>query len=188
MGGVYNNKALLLDEREIEEFVGLESSSFDDLCECATDFAEDRLGNWDRPWVEVLGCSSERFNTAALLNDDYQSRWVLEKQGWSQTVNAIASDLCLLDTSLISKILEYSDPTETTSEVLEEIADCLADDDFSSARSLVTSLENLKWAGLPCFKASNELTSGGDEDAYDLRRKDYGAGRRVVVEMAFVWE
>lgn len=188
MGGVYTNRALLLDEREIEEFTGLEAENPADLYDFATDHADDLLGGWDHPWVVFLGCSSERFNSSTLLNFDYRSQWVSDQRDWSQMIQAIASDLGQLDRENVNQFLQHGDQTRFTAEVVDQISEHLKLEKFRSARNLVTSLENLKIAGLPCFRSALDLTAGGDDDAYDLRQQDYGAGRRVIVEMAFVWE
>lgn len=59
---------------------------------------------------------------------------------------------------------------------------------FARVRHMMTALENFEKAGLPCFQEGYHLTAGEEEEAYDFRNRNWGAGRRAVVEMAYVWE
>ncbi len=74
------------------------------------------------------------------------------------------------------------------SAVSEQATTLIADESFIRVREMMTALENINAAGLPCFRGARYLTAGGDDDAYDLRDRDWGAGTRVIIEMAFVWE
>ena len=188
MGGYCINKALLLDEREIEEYADWQFDSFEGLWEAAAEFAGDRLGNWDNPWVETIGCTSERFNTSEFISCEKHSLWVEQDRDWTETLTNIFKSLGSVEHQIAARFLNNPDQDRLIQDITAQIESAIHQENFCNARALVTALENLRLAGLPCFRNAYQLTSGGNDDAYDLRNKDWGAGRRVIVEIAFVWE
>ncbi|WP_417525582.1 hypothetical protein [Marinovum sp.] len=187
MGGVYTNKALLLDEREIEAAYGYAPESFDDLYDAATEFAETRVGADEHPFASYLGCSSERFDATELRCYDQHSSWLEDGQVWTRSLGRIMQDLGDLDPEVSEVFFRTGEPQDLIATVSQQATVLIAEERFSRVRDMMTALENLKEAGLPCFRNAQYLTAGGDDDAYDLRERDWGAGRRVIVEMAFVW-
>ena len=188
MGGYCINKALLLDEKEIEEYSGWQSDSFEELWEAAAEFAGDRLGNWEYPWVETIGCASERFNTSKFVSCDKRSLWAKQDPDWTETLMAFFTSLGRVDHHIAAHFLKDPDADRLIQDITSQIGSALGKEDFWEARALVTAVENLRLAGLPCFRDAYHLTSGGNDEGYDLRNRDWGAGRRVIVEIAFVWD
>ncbi|MGY9037459.1 MAG: hypothetical protein ACKVLA_06525 [Rhodobacterales bacterium] len=188
MGGYCINKALLLDEGEIEEYSGWQSDSFEDLWEIAAEFARDRVGNWENPWVEIIGCTSERFNTSEFISCEKRSLWVEQDRHWTDTLMKIFTSLSQIEHHIAAQFLQDPDKDRLMTDITSQIGTALERESFYEARALVTAVENLRLAGLPCFRSAYHLTSGGTDEGYDLRKEDLGPGRRVIVEMAFVWE
>ncbi len=188
MGGIYTNKALLLDEREIEAAYGYKLESFDELYEAATEFAETQVGDYEYPMSSYLGCSSERFDTSEVRCYDQRSSWLEQGEAWAQTLGKIAEDLGSLDRRVTEAFFRTGDRQALISAVSEQATKLISDESFIRVREMMTALENINEAGLPCFRGTQHLTAGGDDDAHDLRDRDWGAGTRVIIEMAFVWE
>lgn len=188
MGGIYTNKALLLDEREIEVACGYQIESFDDLYDAATELADRRAGTEGHPFASYLGCSSERFDVTELHGHDQTNRWLEAGQSWSRSLGRIMQDLGALDPEVSEVFFRTGGPQALIAAVSQQAAALIAEERFARVRQMMTALENLKTAGLPCFRDAQHLTAGGAEEAYDLRERDWGAGKRVIVEMAFVWE
>ncbi len=188
MGGLYTNKALLLDERDIEQYCGWPSETFEDLCEIAYECAVCNSGTWENPWMETISFASERFNMSELTNLEKYSPWVGSAQNWNQALVEIFTGLGQLERLVSEQFLKVPDKERLMQHIAAEIGSAVSQESFHKARALVTAIENLQGAGLPCFRKARELTSGGDDDAYDLREKDWGAGRRVIVGVVFGYE
>lgn len=92
MSGTYSNKIFLLDEAQIEEGAGMQIDDFDELVELASGHVEAFADRWERPWVEVLAVTSERFNRCHILFEDYRPMWSHEALGWSRILSGLQAE------------------------------------------------------------------------------------------------
>ena len=135
MSGTYGNKIFLLDEAQIEEDAGMKIDDFDELVELAWGHVEAFADRWERPWVEVLAVTSERFDRCHIRFEDYRAMWSHEALGWSKVLSGLRAE------------------TEATG-----------------------------------FKNTDDLSPAFEDVAFDLREGDGKSGRRVLVEIAHVFE
>lgn len=181
-------KALLLDERELESICGHEIKNFGEIPELVPILVRAKLGERDDLRVAHFGLCSERFERSHLAYYDEGTNWVGDGRSWRETISEICMDLGRLDQPIIERFLDSGDQNHLMSEVTQLINQDLGEEGFWRISKLVAAVENLRRAGLPCFSCKSGLLRDGTVGAYDIRNMDYGAGRRVLVETAFVWE
>lgn len=187
MGSYYVNKLLLLDEKDAEQDYGFGFDDFDELREYMMQFAEEEIGNRSGPEIVTIGCASERFDQSREWSDYHGTCWASTGLTWHQSLERLYSRLGGIDAAAISKFQQFENTQELLDEVKEQIGGCLDEENFATARNLVTSLENLKAAGLPCFRTASDFDASEEEGAYDLRKSNHGPGTRVLVEIALDW-
>lgn len=183
----YVDKAILLDEADVIEVCGCIPQDFDELVELADCCVGSRVINDVHPTLEVLSICSERYDEVCVLNEDFNSEWLTEGNAWRQTLTELFRDLGGIDQNVTARFLTSPDIPALISDVVENIKADVEQQNFFEAKQHLFSLENLKTAGLPCFRSAATLTSGGDDYAHDCRDKNYGPGKRIIVEVAYVW-
>jgi len=183
----YVNKAILLDEAELVARFAFEPEDFDEFVDMAEYGVRGELGDSEYPRLEVLGVCSERFDRADIQNQDYRTEWVETGKGWNKTLSCLFRKLGGINEDLSARFLRSEDTGVLVSSIIEDLKRDVEQQDFFNARRRISSLENLKDAGLPCFRSAGDLTLGGDDDAHDCRGRNRGPGKRVIVEIAYVW-
>ena len=187
MGSYYVNKLLLLDEKDAEQVYGFGFDSFDELREYMMQFAEEEIGDRSGPEIVTIGCASERFNRSREWSDYHDTCWASTGLTWHQSLERLYSTLGGIDAAIVRKFLQSENVQDLLLGVKLQIGGCLDEENFATARNLITSLENFKAAGLPCFRNARDFDASEEEGAYDLRKSNHGAGTRVLVEIALDW-
>lgn len=188
MGSHYINKAILLDERDIEAEFGVSLDKMDELREFGFEHLRSVSGEWEFPSVDQIGLVSERFDKTCLLDPEDRQLWLREDRGWEASLHALLEDLGALDQETRARFRKTGDIDHLIGEVSWRACDAIRAESFSLAITYATTLENCRVAGLPCFRARSTFTSGGEEDGHDFRSRNYGPGRRIIAEIAFVWD
>ncbi len=182
----YVSKALLFDEADMISEDGSEPQAFEELVEMWKEKIRSEFVS-DYPTFQMLGVCSERFGRSDILSRNYRAKWVKTENGWSDTLSAVFYSLGDLEEDLIARFIESEDTNQLVSDVAEEIVEDIEAQDYRGAKERLSVLENLHDAGLPWFRNAFDLKTGGTDDAHDYRREDRGPGRRVIVEVAFIW-
>lgn len=184
MGNFYYTKAALLDETDLECEGWPEAESLEDLWDTAVGTMSDLVHGED-VLFEPLALVSERFDAVCDMSDHYSASLI--KDDWQMSLKEIASRFASLDDSMMDPFLKSGDVKVLENRMQSELVNLVQARKYAIACALITGLENLNEAELPGFRRSHHLSLGGDDEAYDLREKNHGPGRRLVLEYAVVW-
>ncbi|MBW6419649.1 DUF1387 domain-containing protein [Celeribacter sp. PS-C1] len=184
MGHFYYTKAALLDEADLEVEGWPQAEDLEALWEDAADAMSGHVYGEEVEY-EPLALVSERFNAVLDMSGHYRASLV--KENWDVSLKKIARTFAELDDNMMDPFLKTGDLKALEERMQTGILNRVKAGEYGEARSLITGIENLQDAELPGFRDKIHLSLGGDDDAYDMREKNYGSGRRLILEYAVVW-
>lgn len=184
MGRNYTNKCLLLDERDF----GIDDEmAFDDMLPRIIEDVNLHYGSADLPELEILCICSERHDRSLSADDcDAAPEWFLTNSDWEQTLVDVISKRCLVEAAFAELMLDMPGSAEA---LLREAIRRNADACKYLQASILADTAYWLAAGYPLgFEPRHKLERTGDDQAIDARDKRYPDGRRLIVEIAYLWD
>jgi hypothetical protein len=185
MGNDLRHKGLLLDEADFALSRDCDMASLVEAVEayCMTEFSEE----CEHPSLEIFGVVSERLEeTSAWACEWTRAQWVRPGVGFRDIFLGVARNLGIPD-PLASEALDTGRTEQIETHLKNRIRAHLDTRDYDAAQGLMQHLPTLRPSGLPGVKGAEGFDTRGDDMIVDYRVNDYGAGRRILVEIAFNW-
>ena len=180
----YTNKCLLLDEND---FVYREGATFEDLTFETLDDVRDQFARCEFPELEILGICSERHDRSWRDKDCYAwPMWINDTSGWRGTFLNTLAERCRIEKPFAPDLIAAPEHAEA---VLQDAMRRSTD----AARYLDLRLQaeaalSLTHGYLPGFHPLITLDNSGEDQAIDARNRRYPDGRRLLVEIAYLWD
>lgn len=185
MGNDLRYKGLLLDEADFALPLDCDMARLVEAVEayCMAEFSDE----FDHPSLEVLGVASERFEaTSVWPSDGSRAFWIKPDIGFRDIFLGVAREL-EIPGPLVSEAMETGRTEDIETYLKDQIRAHLDARNYYEAESLMQYLPTLQPAGLPGVKGSGAFDTRGEDIIVDYRVHNYGAGRRILVEIAFNW-
>lgn len=187
MGNDRRNKGLVFDEADFSLPPNYTAEALYEVVEnhCFEEFDYGYGDPYANPTFELLGMVSESFKKATDEIDDH-SIWLKPGVGFQDIFLEIACGLDVPETVALEAIT--TGQTDALEEVLSrQIRAHLDASQHYSAQELTAYLADLKSTALLGARHENHFDTYGDEMIIDFRGRNYGPGRRILVEIAYNW-
>lgn len=185
MGNDLRHKGLLLDEADFALPRDCDMARLVEAVEayCTAEFSDE----FEHPSLEIFGVASERFEeTSAWPCEWTKAQWVKPGVGFRDIFIGMARTLDIPD-SLISEAMDTGRTEDIETHLKDQIRVHLDTRNYYDAQSLMQYLPALRPIGLPGVKGAGAFDTRGEDMIVDYRVHNYGAGRRILVEIAFNW-
>ncbi|MDP2520849.1 hypothetical protein Q8W33_19950 [Shimia thalassica] len=165
------------------------ATGFTDLWDQAYEYGKRYQSEYGSPICSVLGCSSERFDQTVLEPDYCQPNWLSENAAWDDLLLKVFQYPGGLDEEMAREFLQTKDIRALTSKLEFRAQAHLQSKDYYASGQLLQTLVALQGRDLPGFRCGSFMSQGGEDDVLDMRfDKKFGAGRRLLLEVAFLWD
>lgn len=184
MGRSYTNKCLLLDENDLGY---RESATFEDLTFETLDEVREQFGRCEFPELEILGICSERHDRSWRDKACYAwPMWIHDTPGWRGTfLNALA-ERCRIEKPFAPDLLAATEQAEAVlQDAMRRSTDASRYLDLRLQAEAALLLTN---GYLPGFHPLTTLDNSGENQAIDARDRRHPDGRRLLVEIAYLWD
>lgn len=185
MGNDRRYKGLLLDEAD---FPLPQDCDMQTLEQAVQEFCEAEFRNeFDHPYLEINGVASEGFD--AVSTDPFEASrtvWIKPESGFREIFIQLAGDFDI-PKALAAESINTGRVTEVETHLKDRVRDHLDNQDYYEAQRLINCLPDLRSHGLPGINGAGEFDTRGEDMIVDYRVKNYGPGRRILVELVFDW-
>jgi hypothetical protein len=187
MGQQYVSKLIMLDENDFR--LGEEIESCEELIEMAYEaFQYDSSQGYlkEDEIIEPVGFLSERLDSFTEM-DGYKGPYFLHNAGWNSCISKIfKSDLGITPHETAS-FLKTDNPHDIALRLTNDL-ECGLSYREKSHKKHEWALKGISHFGMPGFLNSDAFLQCHRDDFCDFRSKNFGPGRRVLMEVAFMYQ